>query len=146
MFMSRPGTRNSTSRRKLSSAAGFTLIEVIVAVAIVAVAFVPLLGVHNRNIVAVATDLDLARATLLARQLIAEMELVEKFPELGVSSGAFENYPGFRWEREVSEVPLPIASADTEITLDDVRRVAARLLDPAGLLVVVVGDPQGLEG
>jgi len=32
------------------------------------------------------------------------------------------------------------------VTLDDLRRVAARLYDPAKLLVVVVGDPQGLEG
>jgi hypothetical protein len=95
---------------------------VIVAVAIVAVAFVPLLGVHNRNIVAVATDQDLARATLLARQLIAEMELVEQFPELGVSSGEFDNYPGFRWEREVTEVSY------TEIALTDIRRVDLRIV------------------
>ncbi|MBY0430900.1 MAG: insulinase family protein, partial [Rhodospirillales bacterium] len=31
------------------------------------------------------------------------------------------------------------------VTLDDARRVAKRLLDPAKLTVVVVGDPQGLE-
>jgi hypothetical protein len=98
------------------------LIEVIVAVAIVAVAFVPLLGVHNRNLVAVATDQDLARATLLGRQLIAEMELVEQFPELGVSSGEFANYPGFRWERLVEEVHYE------DIPLDEVRRVDLRII------------------
>jgi zinc protease len=32
------------------------------------------------------------------------------------------------------------------VTLDDLRRVAARLYDPKKLLVVVVGDPDGLEG
>jgi zinc protease len=32
------------------------------------------------------------------------------------------------------------------VTLEDLRRVAARLYDPERLLVVVVGDPQGLEG
>jgi zinc protease len=32
------------------------------------------------------------------------------------------------------------------VSLDDLRRVAARLYDPARLLVVVVGDPQGVEG
>ena len=32
------------------------------------------------------------------------------------------------------------------VTLDDVRRVAARLYDPDHLLVVVVGEPEGLEG
>jgi predicted Zn-dependent peptidase len=30
------------------------------------------------------------------------------------------------------------------VTLDDARRVAARLLDPAKLLVVAVGQPVGL--
>ena len=32
------------------------------------------------------------------------------------------------------------------VTLEDVRRVAARLYDPEHLLVVVVGEPAGLEG
>lgn len=32
------------------------------------------------------------------------------------------------------------------VTLDDVRRVAARLYHPEQLLVVVVGDPDGVEG
>jgi zinc protease len=32
------------------------------------------------------------------------------------------------------------------ITLADVRRVAARLYDPDRLLVIVVGQPEGLEG
>jgi zinc protease len=31
-------------------------------------------------------------------------------------------------------------------TVEDVRRVAARLYDPDNLLVVVVGEPEGLEG
>ena len=32
------------------------------------------------------------------------------------------------------------------VTLDDVQRVAARLYDPDQLLVVVVGEPEGVEG
>ena len=32
------------------------------------------------------------------------------------------------------------------VTLEDVQRVAARLYHPDQLLVVVVGQPQGLEG
>ena len=32
------------------------------------------------------------------------------------------------------------------VTLDDLKRVAARLYDPDGLLTVVVGDPPDLEG
>ena len=32
------------------------------------------------------------------------------------------------------------------VTLDDVRAMAARLMDPDALHVVVVGQPQGLDG
>src|SRR5262245_32683964 len=70
---------------------GFTLIEVLVALTIVAFAFVGLLGLHNRNIAMVANDQDLTRATLLARQFITEMELIEQFPDVGTSRGQFEN-------------------------------------------------------
>jgi zinc protease len=31
------------------------------------------------------------------------------------------------------------------VTLEDVQRVAKRLLDPAALLTVVVGQPEGIE-
>jgi len=45
------------------------------------------------------------------------MEVVEKFPELGYSSGEFEEYPGFYWEREVEELFIP-----------DVRQVTLRVI------------------
>ncbi len=83
---------------------GFTLVEVLVSLLIVAYALVTLLGVHNRNIGLVGRGQDITRATLIARKLIAEMEVVEKFPELGFSSGEIEDYPGFYWEREVDEL------------------------------------------
>jgi general secretion pathway protein I len=100
--------------------AAFTLLEVMVALAVVAFAFVGLLGLHNRNLAMVGRDQDLTRAVLLARQFITEMELIEEFPDAGTSSGDFANYPGFSWEREVEETSLP-----------DVRRVTLRVIwDP----------------
>jgi general secretion pathway protein I len=96
---------------------GFTLIEVIVAMTIVAVAFVGLLGLHNRNIVMIARDQDFTRATLLARQFITEMEVVEQWPETGTSRGEFPNAPGFVWERDVQDTELPT-----------VRRVVVRVI------------------
>src|SRR5512143_2877798 len=86
---------------------GFTLIEVLVALVIVAIAFVGLLGLHNRNLAMVGRDQDLTRATLLARQLITEMELIEQFPDTGTSQGEFPDYPGFAWERNVEDTELP---------------------------------------
>lgn len=99
------------------AAGGFTLIEVMVALTIVAFGFVALLGLHNRNLALVARDQDLTRATLLARQLITEMEVVEGWPETGRSRGEFGNAPGFVWEREVEETDLPA-----------VRRVVLRVI------------------
>lgn len=96
---------------------GFTLIEVMVALAIVAFAFVALLGLHNRNILLVANGQQLAQATLRARELITQMELLEGFPDEGTSSGPIQGYPGFRWEREVRSTAL-----------DAVREVRLRVI------------------
>ena len=97
--------------------AGFTLIEVLVALTIVAFAFVGLLGLHNRNLKLIGNDQDLTRATLLARQLISEMEVVEQWPDTGISRGEFANAPGFTWERDVGETEL-----------ETVRRVVVRVI------------------
>jgi len=107
----------AAERRAGGHAAGFTLIEVIVALTIVAIAFVGLLGLHNRNILIIADDQDLTRATLLARQFITEMEVVEQWPDTGTSRGEFANAPGFVWERDVEETDLPT-----------VRRVVLRVI------------------
>jgi len=104
-------------RRRAAAARGFTLIEVMVALTIVAFAFVGLLGLHNRGIALIARDRDLTRATLLARQLITEMELIEQFPDTGTSRGEFANDPGFSWERDVQDTDLPT-----------VRRVVLRVI------------------
>lgn len=99
---------------------GFTLIEVLVAMVVVAVAFIGLIGLHNRNLAMVARDQDLTRATLLARELIAQMEVIEQFPDTGTSSGQFEDAPGFYWERTVEDTDLP-----------NIRRVQLRVVwDP----------------
>lgn len=118
--MCRPATSISAravERRRTGGAAGFSLIEVIVALTIVAIAFVGLLGLHNRNLALIARDQDLTRATLLARQFITEMEVVEQWPDSGTSRGEFANAPGFAWEREVTDTDLPT-----------VRRVVLRVI------------------
>jgi len=117
---------------------GFTLVEVMVALAVIAFAFVGLLGLHGRNIKAIARDQSLTRATLLARELVSQIQFQVStggLQDLSDSHGTFEGYPGFRWERVV--VP-------TE--LDEVRQVVVRVVwddrNPnACELVYFVRDP-----
>lgn len=86
---------------------GFTLLEVMVALAVIATAFTALLGLHVRNLKLAARDQAYTQALLLSRSLISEVEL-EPYPGVGVSQGDFEDrwpgrYPGFRWERTVND-------------------------------------------
>ena len=90
---------------------GFTLLEVLVAVAVLGFALVSLLGLHVRNIDLIARDERVTAATLLARALMTEVE-TGPFPDLGATDGDFEldypdRYPDLRWEREVLTTPVP---------------------------------------
>ena len=105
MSTPRPSPARGLCRR------GFTLLEVLVAVAVLGLALVSLLGLHVRNLALIAHDQRITEATLLARALMTEAE-VEPFPEVGFTTGDFEDrYPGqfpdLRWEREVVAAPVP---------------------------------------
>jgi general secretion pathway protein I len=109
--------------------AGFTLIEILVALTIAAYALVGLLGLHNRNLSAVARDQDYTRATLLARELIAGMEVVEQWPDLGFSSGEDPANPQLRWEREVNETQIEeVREVRLRVIFDELRPNAVELL------------------
>ena len=102
------------------STRGFTLLEVLVAVAVLGLGLVSLLGLHVRNIDLIARDQRVTEATMLARGLMAQVD-AEPFPSLGLTDGDFEDdyperYPELRWEREVLTTPVP-----------DVREVRVRV-------------------
>lgn len=106
------------------ASAGFTLLEVVVAMAIVAVAFTAMLGLHGRSLRLAAREQAHSRALLLASTLLAEIEL-RGMPEVGTANGDFESrypgeYPGWTWESAVNDTPLP-----------DTREVRMRV-GPAG--------------
>lgn len=109
--------------------AGFTLIEILVALTIAAYALIGLLGLHNRNLSAVGRDQDYTRAALLARELIAGMEVREKFPDIGFLSGVANYDENVRWEREVSESPVPeVRSVRLRVIFDERNPSAVELL------------------
>ena len=83
---------------------GFTLLEVMVSVAIIAMSFVALLSSQSQSISIASISRFETTASLLARQKLAEIELAG-FDQLGSESGAFEDdYADYSWEIEVTEL------------------------------------------
>ena len=82
---------------------GFTLLEIMVAVAIIAIAFVSLLGSQSQSISMASISRFETLASLLAEQKFAEIT-VEDFAELHSDQGDFEDdFSDFHWQIEVTE-------------------------------------------
>ena len=108
---------NGAAKMNRKRAAGFTLLEVMLAIAILGTALAGLLGLHHQSMQSVIRAQDFTRASMLAQAVLTEAEL-ERFPDLGHTSGNFEaSFPGqfrdFRWERVV----------EASSTFPDVREV-----------------------
>ena len=99
---------------------GFTLIEIVVTLAVLAIALPVLLGLRNWDVGLHDRARNLVQATLLAQEKFLETRLSGPMP-LGVTSGDFGTYPaglglpqttepqnrapGYSWTRTVSATP-----------------------------------------
>lgn len=97
-------------RARATAAPGFTLLEVMIAVAFIGIALIALLALHHTDMQSVIRGQDLTRASMLAQALMSQAEL-ERFPPPGQSHGDFSQlfpgaYPNFRWQRAVEQSPL----------------------------------------
>lgn len=102
------GTAAST--RGSAAARGFTLLEIMVALAIISVALVALLALGNRSIATHARLQQLTQATLLAQQKLATAEVDARLGRLEQirQEGVFpEPYAAYRWRLEFADTPLP---------------------------------------
>lgn len=107
--------KHSSSRRNAPDArSGFTLLEVIIAVAIIGSSLAILLGAVNKNLILASQSKNLSIASFLAQQKLGEIE-IEGFPEVGAEEGAFEESPEFRWYMRV--LPYNIEQLGTEIRI-----------------------------
>ena len=118
----------------MGSERGFTLLEVLIALGILALALPILLGLRNWDLDLHARANELTTATILAQEKLIETESGTLFP-LGETGGEFLSTPlgsqataaqtnrpsNYRWKRIVSPTPLPI-----------VREVKIQVLWPRG--------------
>jgi len=83
---------------------GFTLLEVMIAVALVAIALTALLGSQSQSVSFANSAKFETMAALLAQSKMSEIAIQEK-DSLSSGSGDFgEDYPGFAWEAAVSDI------------------------------------------
>ena len=110
-------TTNSMLRAVSTSSSGFTLLEVMIALAIIGVALLSLLGLGNRSLHVHDKLQHTTMATLLAQQKMSETEYEfhnSLIPESPVEQGDFsEPFDDYRWERVFSETPLPAVTMVT---------------------------------
>jgi len=89
---------------------GFTLLEVMVAVAILAMVLVTLLGVKNRSTENVMLADRITTATLLAKRMMTETLATVPLQEAD-ENGEFEEdeFKDYTWQKTVSPVPIEMA-------------------------------------
>ncbi len=85
---------------------GFTLLEVMIAVALIAVALVALLGSQSQSVSFANSAKFETMAALLAQSKMSEIT-IQDADALSSDSGSFgENYPGYSWEAKVGDVSI----------------------------------------
>lgn len=86
---------------------GFTLLEVMIAVALIAIALTTLLGSQSQSVSFANSAKFETMAALLAQSKMSEIT-VQKPDELTRDSGDFgDDYPGYAWEVNVSDIVIP---------------------------------------
>ena len=116
------GASPSTRTPRPSGESGFTLLEVLVAFAVLAVMIVPILQVFGGGLGSTETARAYSTAALLARSRLAEVGAEEALEE-GETTGAFE---GYQWRRTISRTELTAVEAEDSDEPDEGKRSAAR--------------------
>ena len=116
------GFSTKAGPRALAARAGFTLLEVLIAIALLGIALLALLSLEHQDLQSVIRGQEISRAAMLAQAMMTQAEL-ERFPPLGTTNGNFDQmysgqYPNFRWTRSV----VPSA------TFPDLREVDIQVL------------------
>ena len=91
---------------KISHDKGFTLLEVMIAVALIAIALTTLLGSQSQSVSFANSAKFETMAALLAQSKMSEITMQEA-DSLSNDSGDFgDDYPGYAWEATVSDISI----------------------------------------
>ena len=104
--------------KKKTSEDGFSLLEVIVALAIMAMGFVTVLQLFSGSIRSVSLSEQYLKATTLAQSKMGELEMNNYMaPEF---EGTFANEKNYRWQLDISPYTTTLNSEDNNIQLSEV--------------------------
>lgn len=106
------------SSKKLNEQ-GFSLLEVIVALAIMAVGFVTVLQLFSGSIRSVGMSEEYLKGIALANNKISELELADFVTE--EFSGQFENEEDYSWELNIEPYDTPLNKEDANILVFQVN-------------------------
>jgi prepilin-type N-terminal cleavage/methylation domain-containing protein len=103
----RVAVREQGARR--GSGAGFTLVEVLVAVAILGIALLAIIELRNDSVREIRQVIDSSDAWVLGTLAIGAVMTNETLDE-GADGGTFEDFPGYRWEVRKTTVVVDVVA------------------------------------
>ncbi len=110
-------SRHPANRRVSST--GFTLMEVLISISIIAITLTAVYRMHSQTLSMAGTAYFYATAPLLAQGKIAELRL-RPADELGDDSGDFgDRHPSFSWQATITDVESELL----ERTKEDFKRL-----------------------
>ena len=110
-FFNRAFGRND-SPPATNATAGFTLMEVVVALSVVAIALLAIYRMHTQTLFMDARGRFDTVATMLARQKLAEMETIDPTELIGDSGDFGSAHPGYAWRIETENVSSDLFRED----------------------------------
>lgn len=104
---------------KQTSDSGFTLMEILIAISIIAIALLAAHRMQSQTLVMAQSAKFYTIAPLLAQSKMTDLQLVSA-DELADDSGDFgEDYPGYTWKATVSDVTSEILDQ----TAQDIKQI-----------------------
>jgi prepilin-type N-terminal cleavage/methylation domain-containing protein len=139
--------------------AGFSLLEVMVSIAILAMSLLVLINFQGESMVAAGRAEKINIATMLAREKMAEFEIdYEKnmkkgqFPDESTDEGKFDKpYEDFSWKLAVKKIELPVPKSEEENIMESAMQMVSKQLSESVREVRLavnwdeLGQEQGFE-